>query len=643
MFTFRRSHRLARLASAAAAIASVGALVASPAQAKDPVVPQATPLEKVSNVVQPSIVYIGITYSGFLVDQEGQPITKEPVKASFSCTGFIVNPDGFIGSAGHCFDDAKGRDALYDVMAAELYQQDPRFEQQGITPQQLADQLRANYSVAGFNRDVDVAYGVDVSGLKNAKALPARVLARTDFNAGDVALIKIEGQDLPALQLAPDTQVEVGMDVVSIGYPGSVNRAVDLSLNPSFKDGAISSKKTIGNGLRSVFEVSAAVSHGMSGGPTVDLQGRVVGVNSFGPADESQSFNFISPASEIARMMAEQGVRNDVGSINRTYRAGLAAYYAGDRAAALASFNRVLDLQPSHELAHTFRVKALELPVAKQDDGLSVGLIAAIAGGALALGLLALVTLRRRRGLPPVPGMATPVAPVDPTLEARAFVTVQDGPLAERRFPIATETVIGRDHADINVDDPQVSRRHAALRPIEGGLEIEDLGSANGTKVNGTTIAGSRRLRQGDVVEVGRIRLIAEVTEPRRQDTLLPGVRRDALLVVKDGPLVGRQFPVSAEVLIGREQADVVLDDVQVSRRHALVRPVRGGLEIEDLRSANGTRVNGERVETTRRLQDGDQIRIGRINLEVQVSAASRNGNGHGSIDPRATVLGAER
>jgi pSer/pThr/pTyr-binding forkhead associated (FHA) protein len=41
------------------------------------------------------------------------------------------------------------------------------------------------------------------------------------------------------------------------------------------------------------------------------------------------------------------------------------------------------------------------------------------------------------------------------------------------------------------------------VRPIEGGMEIEDLGSANGTFVNGVAISGSQRLQDGDVVQVG--------------------------------------------------------------------------------------------------------------------------------------------
>jgi hypothetical protein len=72
----------------------------------------------------------------------------------------------------------------------------------------------------------------------------------------------------------------------------------------------------------------------------------------------------------------------------------------------------------------------------------------------------------------------------------------------DRRLTLGSETlVIGRsaDNA-IVFDDPNVSRRHAEIAPAAGGWVIKDLGSTNGTKVNGTIITGERALRDGDIV-----------------------------------------------------------------------------------------------------------------------------------------------
>ena len=64
------------------------------------------------------------------------------------------------------------------------------------------------------------------------------------------------------------------------------------------------------------------------------------------------------------------------------------------------------------------------------------------------------------------------------------------GPLAGHRVEVTSALVLGREGADLVIEDPQVSRRHASVRPAGDGLEIEDLGSLNGTWVNGARVTG---------------------------------------------------------------------------------------------------------------------------------------------------------
>jgi len=90
-------------------------------------------------------------------------------------------------------------------------------------------------------------------------------------------------------------------------------------------------------------------------------------------------------------------------------------------------------------------------------------------------------------------------------------------------------------------------------------------------------------------------------------------------LAVKSGPLAGRRIEVGKQMSIGRQEADIAIDDREVSRRHAVIRPVDGGLEIEDLGSLNGTWVNERRLEAPRRLAAADVVRVGSTSLEVEV------------------------
>ena len=72
-----------------------------------------------------------------------------------------------------------------------------------------------------------------------------------------------------------------------------------------------------------------------------------------------------------------------------------------------------------------------------------------------------------------------------------------------RRIEVSGELIIGRENVDVEIDDAELSRRHVAVRPKEGGLEVEDLGSRNGTRVDGTRIDGPTRVRHGAVLSVG--------------------------------------------------------------------------------------------------------------------------------------------
>jgi two-component system cell cycle response regulator len=104
-------------------------------------------------------------------------------------------------------------------------------------------------------------------------------------------------------------------------------------------------------------------------------------------------------------------------------------------------------------------------------------------------------------------------------------------------------------------------------------------------------------------------------TQIGKLDTALLEVRsrRDrAHLIVLAGENLGRMFRIEeAETVVGRAaEATIRLEDDGVSRRHARIVHVDGEIWVEDLKSANGTLVNGQAVER-RVLRDGDKIQMG--------------------------------
>jgi len=101
------------------------------------------------------------------------------------------------------------------------------------------------------------------------------------------------------------------------------------------------------------------------------------------------------------------------------------------------------------------------------------------------------------------------------------------------------------------------------------------------------------------------------------------------VLTVLQGPDKGRRFelPGDEPQLIGRSSEALPLTDQTISRRHAELTPDEGRWLINDLKSSNGTYVNGARVEHQRRLQPGDQIRTGMTLMVFGEGAEQRSRN----------------
>ena len=356
----------------------------------------ATPLERVSAYTQPSIVYIETEWTGYVWDTYNNMYLNNgnPFTMTGSCTGFVVNPDGYIATAGHCVDPDEVK-FDFQATAAEWALTNAYYEATDLT---MEDVLGFGHYVIKNAEDkkkpdlkVTAAWAVSAGGVETGKALPARVLKWSPLEQGDGAIIKVEADNLNALPLAAEDP-DVGTEIVTVGYPGSVRNVSDASLTPSYKEGSVSSLTTIENGLTSVYEISAPTSRGMSGGPAVNLDGEVVGVISFAPADEAQPFNFIQPIDITREMLSDAGPENALSEDGEAYRAGLDAYFAGDKETAVENLSLVVEDQPTNDIAKQYLDKAEELPEpassepsSSDEGGSSMGLIIGIVVGVLVL------------------------------------------------------------------------------------------------------------------------------------------------------------------------------------------------------------------------------------------------------------------
>lgn len=214
-------------------------------------------------------------------------------------------------------------------------------------------------------------------------------------------------------------------------------------------------------------------------------------------------------------------------------------------------------------------------------------------------------------------------------------------------FPLPTRrVVIGRDDAcDIRLDGEGVSRRHCSIAPVPGGYLLTDE-SSNGTLANGERISRTHILDDGDILRLHNEELRFELLVHHgengsapggsraatavmdlsrlRDGTLSPDDRRAALrasptasLEIIRGPFSGASFHIERPVCsIGRgEQSDVRLRDESVSSAHATLLRKGNTWYVVDLRSANGTFVDGYRIAGERELSTGATLRVGAVEM----------------------------
>ena len=136
-----------------------------------------------------------------------------------------------------------------------------------------------------------------IAKAENGGLFPIREVIAVD-SANDLALLQLEGKDLPCLSLATEGTAEAGTRIAVIGSP--------LGLEGTLSEGIVSARRKLPGQKREVLQISAPISHGSSGSPVLDAQGRVVGVASF-LLMEGQSLNFASPVEKIYPLLTRSG------------------------------------------------------------------------------------------------------------------------------------------------------------------------------------------------------------------------------------------------------------------------------------------------------------------------------------------------
>lgn len=292
----------------------------------------------------------------------------------------------------------------------------------------------------------------------------------------DIALLKLETptDQRQALALCPPTEDMVGSQIYVTGFPGlSDNAIIDATTSWGLSDISITAGvinrlvTTSGTGVRRI-QTDAVIQAGNSGGPMVNENGSVVGVNVMTVADSD-------------------GILETV-------------YYA-------VNINEAIELLDFHNVSYTEETA----------PGISAGKVAVIA--VLAILILAaaviLIVVKRKKKKAALDNQAsippTGAAPSDPTDSGYRLQGVS-GALEGRRFMIKTDSmlILGRNPELCNVTYPAntagVSGKHCQVWCDHGKVYVKDLGSSHGTFLGpGKRVSSNQpiRLKPGDCFYLG--------------------------------------------------------------------------------------------------------------------------------------------
>lgn len=222
--------------------------------------------------------------------------------------------------------------------------------------------------------------------------------------------------------------------------------------------------------------------------------------------------------------------------------------------------------------------------------------------------------------------------------------------------------VVGRSaDAHVILDNPGVSREHAFFYVSEGEVVVEDAGSAVGTIVDEYAIDGPLYVGPENVVQIGDFSIeiqpadgetgasvsvdsafvadAAAAGAPAVIDegdfqasqafdpTLRPGGGLLKMVAIS-GINAGQEVPIkfTEDFDLGRdEELEIAVMDPTVSRRHARLRQTDQGVLVMDLRSMNGTFINGEKIKR-QEASKGDRLRFGEVAYELQAATAREMG-----------------
>jgi serine protease Do len=521
-----------------ALLALCATLIPAPARGA----PRMNLAERRTMELKPAVVLIVVTYDlnvNFKANNSRNAFSTSYFETG---SGFIYRPDGYIITNGHVVAHANKKDVelqnrliktlKYDVVERVV----PKYEALTNTKMQ-----RTDGDGDDIFRNLDIRFRFTSEPhlsvyLANKNEYNGEIKVSSDpigDGGKDIAIIKIDANDLPTVPLGDSGTVHIQEPMAVIGYPAAASRlglsviGFDSVFVPSVTNGHISAIKTDFKGTP-VIQSDAAITHGNSGGPAFNEAGEVIGIATFGPGGYVAGFNFFVPINTAIEFVNQVGAKPESGLFNKLWASALETYEAGKCQSAKNKVQSVLNITPNLP-------DAVTLMGASEKCATEEGTIGRAMEGSTwmlysAVGLVILVTallLTRRKALPQAPGAQGVVLPGPPRVGTRpetaprqelpspaaepsyGSVQVTAGSLAGQKFKVTKAGIlVGTDPSkcQICVTEDAISHEHAWIVPVDNRVVVIDRGSTNGTYINSVESPRVSKvgLQNGDRVYLGK-------------------------------------------------------------------------------------------------------------------------------------------
>ncbi|MFG2039363.1 serine protease [Dactylosporangium sp. NPDC048998] len=371
-------------------------------------------------VAGPSVVYLEATYTGVLRDTKtGQPRAKEPVVVVRRCSGVVVDTQGDVLTTTLCVqpsDEILLVNALYrlgrDLVTQGQLAADKVDEY--VTSMQATSSFTGEKATAKPQVAVWGQFDIATPELNTDPAIPGTIQSALPADGGNAAVVRLQGEHLPVVELAPDADPRPGDTVIGIGYGTASSESAAGSYTVRAKTVTVTGRTATNR-----IGINGDVGPDARGGAVVDTRGRLVALLDTDPNSPGEPTHDLITQLHLSRLLEQAKVTNDLSDVDRAYRDALAAYFDGRFSVAVGKFDAVLKMDPKHIAAHTYRDRAAQRldtegdSVANQATWLQY-LLAVVIGAALVV-LISLVAQRvgrllaARRAPEPSAGTQRPV------------------------------------------------------------------------------------------------------------------------------------------------------------------------------------------------------------------------------------------